>query len=574
MLNKINFLKFLLPALVVSACSTKEFLDINRDPNNPLTIETSKLLPTAESGMGYALSIGNGSLGGLSHILEVYVHRVVTRSAQDQYNYTGQGFYIGSNWISMYQTAFENLEQIIKIATPKGDLRYAGIAKILKAYGYSQMVDAYGDIPYSEANKLDSGIRYAKFDDDATIYPKLLSLLDEGIADLNNTSALNLNKPAADDVIYQGSVTKWVKAANTIKLKLYTQIRKVQNVQAQVTALLNNPANLISQTSESFLIPYGPNGSTDDRNPAFGDYTATQRDNHISPWFYETLKGINQNMFTQGIPDPRMPYYIYNQMATASTLTPDKVEYRDGRFISIYFGSRGPERDRNQQNYISVLGIYPSGGRYDDGTGGTANASSGTGAAPYRMITYADRLYLEAEWINTGLVTGNARNVLNAAMKESFKQVDYVVTLVNPTQSVPKLMGSDGATPTAAVTNYINGVLAKFDAGNTAKQLEIIMTEKWLSSFGSAVDAYTDYRRTGYPILFDPNNPAMAPGGFVQPPVNGNPRPDQTPQPAVLVQLLKPYPNSLPWYTTELEVNGKAPAQKDINNSFKVFWMP
>ena len=100
------------------------------------------------------------------------------------------------------------------------------------------------------------------------------------------------------------------------------------------------------------------------------------------------------------------------------------------------------------------------------------------------------------------------------------------------------------------------------------------MTEKWLSSVGSAVDAYTDYRRTGYPILFDPNNAAMAPGGFAQPPLNGNPRPDQNPQPAVLVQLLKPYPNSLPWYTQELEVNPNAPDQKSIINSEKIFWMP
>jgi hypothetical protein len=49
------------------------------------------------------------------------------------------------------------------------------------------------------------------------------------------------------------------------------------------------------------------------------------------------------------------------------------------------------------------------------------------------------------------------------------------------------------------------------------------MTQKWISSFGSAVDAYTDYRRTGYPILFNPEDPDMAPGGFVQPPVDGDP---------------------------------------------------
>src|SRR5947207_802519 len=123
MLLKKKFIKIVLPVALLASCSTKDFLDINKDPNNPLTIETSKLLPTAESGMGYALSMGNGSLGGLSQILEVYVHRMSTRESQDQYNYTGQDFYIGTNWTTMYQTVFENLERIIKIATPKGDLR-------------------------------------------------------------------------------------------------------------------------------------------------------------------------------------------------------------------------------------------------------------------------------------------------------------------------------------------------------------------------------------------------------------------------------------------------------------------
>jgi hypothetical protein len=343
-------------------------------------------------------------------------------------------------------------------------------------------------------------------------------------------------------------------------------MRKVKDVSAAVTQLLSDPSKLINATNESFLLPYGPNGATDDRNPGFGDYTATQRSNHISPWFYEILKGYNNNIFTAGNPDPRVPYYIYNQIKK-TTVTPDPTEYRDSAFISIYFGSRGPNRDRNAQNIISLMGIYPVGGRYDDQQGGIAGAASGTGAAPYRFITYADRLYLEAELINAGLVTGNARTVLQAAMVESFKQVDYVITTyVKPAQTVPTLSG------TTAVTNYINKVLIQYDAGSTAKKLEIIMTEKWISSFGSAVDQYNDIRRTGYPIVFNPNDPNMAPGGFAQPPINGNPQ--VIPQAAVKVELSRPYPNSLPWWQTELETNPNAPPQKDIVNSYKVFWMP
>ncbi|MCW3089859.1 MAG: hypothetical protein JWP81_928 [Ferruginibacter sp.] len=553
-------------SLLFVSCK-KNFLDINKDPNNPLRVEVSKLLPTAENAIGNSLAIGNGSLGGLSEILSVYTHQLSTRENQDQYGTTGTAFYIGTAWVTMYQGALENLEQIIKISAANGDRQYTGIAKILKAYGYSQFVDAFGDIPFTEANRLDSSIRYPKFDDDAAIYPKLFALLDEGIADINNTTALNLNKPKADDIIYGGSTAKWIKAANTIKLKLYTQIRKVKNVSAEVTQLLSDPTKLIAATNESFLLAYGPNGATDDRNPGFGDYTATQRSNHISPWFYEILQGYNHNHFTSGIQDPRVPYYIYNQIKKTA-VTPDPTEYRDSAFISIYFGSRGPNRDRNAQNIISLMGIYPVGGRYDDGAGGIANSASGTGAAPYRFITYADRLYLEAELIQAGLAPGDAKATLQAALTESFKQVDYVITTyVKPAQSVPALSG------TTKVTSYINAIMSQFDAASAAKKMEMIITEKWISSFGSAVDQYTDIRRTGYPILFNPNDPVMAPNGFVQPPVNGNPQIAGA-QPAVQVQLQRPYPNSLPWYQAELETNSNAPAQKDLVNSMKVFWMP
>ncbi|HJW30462.1 MAG TPA: SusD/RagB family nutrient-binding outer membrane lipoprotein, partial [Saprospiraceae bacterium] len=410
-----------------------------------------------------------------------------TRESPDKYGITGVDVNIQTAWSKMYSSTanpgtgfpvygvLQNLEDIITKATAAGNLRYAGIAKILKAYTYSILVDVFGDVPFTEANRLKEGVLYPKFDDDAAIYDAVLKLLDEGIANLNDATAPNPQRPGADDLMYGGNVTRWVKAANTIKLKLYTQIRKVKNVTADVNALISG-GNLISQTSESFLVPYGPNGATDDRNPGFYDYFATQRSNHVSPWFYEILKGYNTRIFT-GNPDPRLKYYIYNQVnATQAPREGNQTEYRDGAFVSIYFGSVGPDRDRSQQNTISLFGIYPVGGKYDDGSATVASASSGTGAAPLRLITYADRLYLEAELINAGIVTGDAKAKLTQAMAESFKQVDYVITnYVKPTQSVPVLVGA------AAVTTYTNNVLAEYDAASAAKQLEIIMTQKWLS---------------------------------------------------------------------------------------------
>ena len=215
---------------------------------------------------------------------------------------------------------------------------------------------------------------------------------------------------------------------------------------------------------------------------------------------------------------------------------------------------------------MTLFGIYPVGGRYDDGAGGTASAASGTGAAPYRFITYADVLFMKAELMKAGVIAGDAKATLQAAITEAFAQVDYVVTTyVKPAQTVPAVAG------TPAATAYIAAVMAQYDA-KPAQQLESIMTQKWISSYGSAVDAYTDYRRTKFPVLFDPSNPAQAPGGKVQPPINGDP--SQAVQPAVDVQVSKKYPLTLPWSNTELSANGSAPAQKSDPSTFKPFWLP
>jgi hypothetical protein len=567
---------YIVPIAIFLASCTKDFLDINVDPNSPTSIEPSKLLPEVQKTLGDALSMDEQN-GGLSEILAVYTHQMSTREEPDQYGIIGTDVNLATSWTKLLSATpnpgavapvygvLQNLEDIIKNGTAAGNLRYVGIAKVLKAYTFSVLVDVFGDVPFSEANKLKEGIIYPKFDDDATIYPALFAMLDEGIADLNNASATNTLSPGSDDMMYGGSVDLWTRAANTIKLKLYTQIRKTKTVTTEVNALL--AGKLISQTNQSFLVPYGPNGATDDRNPGFATYFATQRSNHVSPYFYEILKGYNQRIFTNN-PDPRLPYYIYNQVnATQASRDGNQTEYRDGPFVSIYFGSVGPDRDRTQQNTISLFGIYPVGGKYDDGSATIANSASGTGAAPYRLITYADRLYLEAELINAGVITGDAKAKLKSAIEESFKQVDYVIaTYVKPSQSVPTLVGKP------AVTDYINKVLAEYDAGSAAKQLEIIMTQKWISSLGSAVDQYTDLRRTGYPVIFNPLDPTMAPSGKVQPPINGDPA-NPGAQKAVPVQLSKGFPLSVQWYQGELETNPNAPDQKNPA-AFKVFWMP
>lgn len=558
-MKRIKYIIYSIAALLlltIVGTSCKKFLDVNKNINDPTpsSVGLSMVLSSAEVNIGRNLSLGSG----LGNTMAVYTHQVTGRVGADRY---GAG---EAGWDSFYGS-ITNLNVIIARGAEEKRFVYAGIAKILKAYTFSMMVDIWGDVPYSEFDKFNEGIIQPKFDKGAEIYPKLIALLDQGIADLNNPT-INPSKPGNDDYIYKGNVANWIKAANTIKLKLYTQVRLVQDVKTQVAALLANPSMLINSQAESFMLPFGPITTTDDRHPGFGDYNATQRGGQLfSPWMYEIMKGKNPDILT-GISDPRIPYYIYNQKSAlgGSNPTPENcTEYRDGGFITIYFGSNGRCRDGSNSQTYSLMGIYPVGGRYDDGAARSINSigpqNSATGARPHEFITYADRLYLEAELISTGTAPGNARTAFSKALDESFAQVDYIVTsFVKPgsagaPQTVPLIVPQSAA--------YKASVLQQYDAASTAKQLEYIMTQKWINRSENPVDNYTDYRRTKYPVLFAP-----APEGSVTSVIG----PDGSITP---VSNDRKYPWSLPFSNGEIALNKNAPPQK-VAESYKVFWQP
>ena len=556
---------FLIPCLVamllVTTPGCKKYLDVNQDLNRPTNVPLTTLLASSQQRIGSAFALGTTIGNGLG----VYTHQLMQYGGFNRYGITATG--TDGSWNTLY-SIITNIDVLIDQATANEQFMYAGVGKVLKAYTTSMMVDLWGDIPYSEYNQFKEGVRQPAFDDDAQIYPQLIALLDEGIADIQNPAPQA--KPGADDLVYKGNATRWIKAANTIKLKLYTQMRLVKNVSSEVTALLADPASLINSHAEGFIFPFGPFQSTDDRYPGYADYSAAQRGGQIpSHWMYEIMKGYNPDIYSN-VEDPRIPYYFYNQKS-ASASPENCTDYRDGGFITLIFGSDSRCVGGSNSNTYTLLGIYPIGGRYDEGlgqlisaSGGTLNAANaGTGAAPQRALTYADRLYLEAELINAGLAPGDEREVFSKALNASFAQVDHViVNFIKPSQAVPALATQ------AATTNYKTEVLEEFDAATSAtERLEHIMTQKWLSRFGNSADNYTDYRRTGFPKLFRPApegnvTSVTVPGGTggigagVSPVSNGT-----------------AYPLSLPYPQDELNKNSNAPAQK-VLNTYKIFWLP
>ncbi len=543
-----------LPALIIICCllmfaCSEDFFDINEDPNNPTTAALSQLLTNSQVAIAGATGL---STTGLSSHLSVFMHQTVRRGDPDRYGTLGNSFMINAAWQQFYDIALQDLNVLIESAVNVEEgmlpnLEYAGIAKLLKAYAYSVMVDVWGDIPFSQAHNL-AEFQAPAFDDDAEIYPQLLTMIDEGLSDIANSSPNEALKPGSDDLIYGGSNSRWTRFGKTLKLRMLNQVRMVGTIadaEGQIKALLEE-GDLIDSESSDFQLLFGPSASPENRHNGFViDYAMQTKTYYISPWFWDIMMGNNPDIFT-GIRDPRVPYYFHKQLVPGEApQNPSERLDADG-FLTIHFGSGGPNQAQAQDVSQTVLGIYPVGGWYDDGSGTTVSATTGTGVVPERMLTTYTKLYIEAELALDGVIDGDARQLLIDAIQASFDKVNSVVSGTGTTQTVPQIEQE-------AIDAYIEGVMAEYDAGNDERKLEVLLTQKWIAGFGNSIDAYNDYRRRGYPVIFDPNTDT---GPFAQ-----------------ITFSSTPFLVSLPWRADDLNLNPNAPAQKNPTTD-KVFWDP
>lgn len=546
-----------LVSLLFYNCS--DYLDVNTDPNNPTTAPLDQLLTDAETNFNLITEFRVY----MAEELSAYVHQFTFREEQDQYGTQPDNTDIQNSWDVAY-SVITATDIIIEQGTEENELIMVGMAQVLKGYTATIIADIWGDAPFSEASNLANGVVSPVFDSQTSIYENALALIDTGLSNINSGEGAN---PGTQDLFYDGDITKWNKFVNTLKLKLYNEIRLSTLFDAGKLNALMSADNFMASSSDDFQFPYSTTQSpAEERNPLFRtSYLTGQTSHYASPWFYEILKGWNPNIHN-GLEDPRIPYYFFNQL-TPGQLPPDvgdpttgdpKADYwdRNTGFHTIRFGSVSANRDFASRESSTYPGIYPAGGRYDDGEGGDADVDAGTGAAPHRLLTFHESLFIKAELIQAGVISGDARATLEAAVTAAFKKVDDVVANSETDQTVPTLDG------TTAVQDFIDGILAEFDTATDAKKMEIIMTQKWVSTFGDPFDQYNDYRRTGYPVLADPNGPS--PEYQLD---NG----DDWPLDDSETTSNRPYQVSIFWPQAELNVNENAPAQKDAT-SYKIFW--
>jgi hypothetical protein len=530
------------------ACES-DYLEINTDPNNPTEAPSDQVLTNVQVQIANTMSMGGS---GLSSALSTYMHQTVQYRNSAFYAVTGSDYVISVSWGIFYNNILEDLRLLIEKQNAAGNLKYVGVGKILKAYTYGQMVNVWGDIPFSEANRMPD-IRFPKFDNDADIYSAIITLLDSGIADIKNEDAANVRVPASDDLFYGGDDNSWIALANSVKLQLYNNMRLVEDVSSEVTALLEE--NLISSSDLDFELEYGTSQEPENRNPGYvNEYTNATMEYYISPWFYEIMKGWEGGDLAvvnpmEGIVDPRIPYYWFNQVTVDEAADVSQIEYSDDNFISIYFGGTGVFHGSGKDTEGTVPGLFPIGGRFDDQKGtdgdGVGVDYPGPGNVPMRLLTYYKMLFVRAELAQEGVSSENARELFEAAMRASFAKVNQVVEDYLPSQdndNVPVISDAD-------IDTYVNAVLLRYDAADSDGQLQLIMTQKWIATFGNSVDQYSDYRRTGYPVLYDPNADSL----------------EET-------EVTRSFPLALPYSSNDLKINPNSPPEQRKPAVDGVFW--
>jgi hypothetical protein len=543
--------------LYLGSC-TKDYLDINQSPNSPTVPELNQLLSGSEYYMVQALGQGNFIGDNLSS----YTHYQVSREVQN-YGMTPGANNPYNTWNYLYTYVLKDYDAIVQFAEPEGNLIYSGIAKTLKAYAFSVMVDLWGDVPYSEFNV--PGLIYPSPDSGKDIYNSLIELLEAGMSDLTNTEATNALKPTTDDFFYGGKVDSWTRLNNTIKLKLLLQSRKaksdITDWQSKLNSLIS--ANAFINSNEDFQFWFNNVTSPAiERHPAFESLTG-QHTAFISPYFYETMMGHTYNTTDNpfaGIADPRVPYYFYNQLPDGTrTTTESPYEYRNGNFVSIFFATIGPNSAGSNDHSYTKYGIYPAGAKYDDGNGGRiATSALPTGIAPHKMITFASLKFMLAELALAGETSGDAKTLLSEAISAAIDHVHSVVDKNGSANPAPKISTEDR-------TEFVDAILARYDAANNEGKMRILMTQKWIHNFMNPVDAYNDYRRTGYPLLFDASK-TQEPGYGVNPVVA------ERSDPTVPLSNFATFPRSLYYPTnSETELNPNMNQKTNLSTPF-VFW--
>ena len=432
-------------------------LNINTDPNNAADVDVNLLLPSAEAGVAFAVGNTLQIYGGVWGQYWTQNPSSSQYRTLEQYNPAPSDF--DNLWAVLNADALEDLQRIIDKSRATNRRQYQAVATLLKAYTVQLSTDLFGDIPYSEAFRGDKNILNPRFDRQEVIYDSLVVLVDEAVGLIDPSDP---NHPGSDDLIYGGDMEKWLHFGHTLKLRIGLRMSEVNPGKAQSIVATLAGKDFI-QSGESAQI----------------NYTST---------------GGNQNPLYSAIAGPVLG--PTQNLVASSTAINFYNELGDPRLFAFYMpASNGSYVGLPQGNFNAPAGgpvSIPS-----PATGADVGEAE-SALAPVKLMTDYEAKFLQAEAAARGWLPGDAAALYQAGILDNF-----VAYEIDPADIYGELDEDEAVTFEQFYADP--GVAFPATAG-LAGQLEAIITQKWAAMNGNQnIEAWNEWRRTGYPSFFTPS---------------------------------------------------------------------
>lgn len=489
-MKKILLHTLVLSGLLCYGCS--DWLDINYTPNNVSQEAASKdqLLTYVENDinndrvryLGFNQVCGqitkSGSFSGN------YIFLRGTLNPKDVDNY----------WIYRYARS-ENLLVIKNKAIEEKNPAYIGIAETLMIIEFRELVDIFGDVPYTEALKGAENTT-PKYDKAEDIYADLLKRIDYAIQQFDeaiNDPLLDLGSLKKSDINCHGDLQQWRRYAYTIKLSLLMRISNVQDVSEQVNAIKDK----CLASSEVIKANPGFYKASDKMNLLYEYWGRNYLDNELSRHreYMPTAQLID---FLRDNNDPRLRVYAEPRRQLGNDAT-NQVDYtKFGLENEYYIGTPFGQLQPAGADYASKIGY---------GVLGHSSSLVDAPASDLYIISGSLPEFLLAEAALRGMIPGGdakAKEYYISGVTGAMQMYETAMQDAGFNQPGTKPAINTSAAEAAAIYLSQNKKAVNWDLmTNTEEKMCAIQTQKWLSLFMiDPQEAWSEQRRTDYPVLY------------------------------------------------------------------------
>ena len=450
----IGFVALLL--LLSAVGCTKKFDDIN----TPANLIVAKNVDATLLGQEFAAAEYYGLLAGQYQVGEnlyadVYAQYFAT--TQPTFNsdqYAEQGAWTNIMWNEFYSDPAIQLF-FVENYTRENNMPLANaMAMVWRVEIYHRMSDYFGPIVYSQFG---SGKTSVAYDSQSDIYHSFFKTLDSAVEILKANAGGNAF--AGNDQIYGGNADKWLLFANSLRLRLALRISYIEPALAQSEAEKAVTAGVITTNSANASV-----------------FSTVNSINWLSIWTYidEFRMSASMQSVLTGFNDPRVSAY-YSQAASGGGYK----GVRNGLPASEKGGTLNAEHSFVSTAYLPI--------------------AKGGSNPPNRLMSAAETYFLRAEGALRGWnMGGTAKDLYNMGIQMSISdrttatpvQIDDYINSTN----TPVALNDKWNTPA------MSDIPVKYDeAGSFERNLEQIITQKWIALYPDGWESWSERRRTGYP---------------------------------------------------------------------------